>query len=98
MQDVRPVSEVRWGDEQGIAIGDTEEIRFVSGIMRVEGRAERTEIAVDAVMQWSLSSEDSGTVLRLIADPKAYTRSCSVFRGTLKMSESGKTSGKQTKD
>jgi hypothetical protein len=49
MQDVRPVSEVRWGDEQGIAIGDTEEIRFVSGIMRVEGLAERTEIAVDAV-------------------------------------------------
>ena len=68
----------------------------VSGIMRVEGLAETTEIAVDVVMQWSLSSEDSGTVLRLITDPKAYTRSCCVFRGTLKMSESGKP--KQTKD
>ena len=42
MEDVR-------GDGQGIAIGDMEEIGYVSGIMRVEGLAETTEIAMDAV-------------------------------------------------
>jgi hypothetical protein len=39
----------------------------------------------------------SAPLVSLIADPKAWTRSCSVFRGTLEMSEmseSGKTSGK----
>ena len=44
-------------------IGDMEEIGYVSGIMRVEGLAETTEIAVDAVESqsstWCLLREGS---------------------------------------
>ena len=49
MEDVRPVSGSGGLDGQGIAIGDMEERRYVSGIMRVEGLTEITEIAMDAV-------------------------------------------------
>ena len=48
MEDVRPVSGFRGWDGQGIVIGDMEEIGYVSGIMRVEGLAETTEIAVES--------------------------------------------------
>ena len=49
MEDVRPVSGSGGLDGQGIAIGDMKERRYVSGIMRVEGLTETTEIAMEAV-------------------------------------------------